>query len=85
MYTLIEYPAGVIVEAIVLAMGQSRVRVVASGLPDTIELSRSGQDWFTEAGQKVTFEFLMSKAPELETVDLPVPALATRAAGSYAI
>ena len=85
MYALIEYPAGVVVEAVVLAMGWYRMRVVAAGFPDTLELRRCGPDWLTEAGEKVTFQFLLSKAPEVEAVALPVPALVARAAGSYAI
>jgi hypothetical protein len=84
MYALIEYPAGVIVEAAVLAMGRNRVRVAAAGFPDTFELKRSGQDWITESGEKVVFEFLLSKTPKVESVALPVPDMAARAAGSYA-
>ena len=85
MYALIEYPTGVIVEAVVLPVGRNRVRVIASGFPDTLELKRSGEGWLTETGQKVTLEFLLSKALEVETLALPVPALAARAAGSYTI
>jgi hypothetical protein len=85
MYVLIEYPAGVIAEAVVLSMGRNRVRVAVAGFPDTLELRRSGEDWLTGTGQKVTFEFLLSQAPAVETVALPVPALVARAAGSYAI
>ena len=85
MYALIEYPAGLIEEAVVLAMGRTRMRVVAAGFPDTMELKRCGQDWVTETGQKVAFEFLLTKAPEVETVALPLPTLANRAAGSYAL
>ena len=85
IYTLIEYPAGVIVEAVVLSMGRKRARIAAAGFPDTLELRRSGEDWLSETGQKVTFEFLLSEAPEVETVALPVPALVARATGAYAI
>jgi hypothetical protein len=85
MYALIEYPAGVMVEAVVLAMDPKRARIAAAGFPDTLALRRSGPHWLTETGQKVTFEFLLSIAPEVETVTLPAPALAARAAGSCAI
>ena len=85
MYVLIEFAAGVTVEAVVLSMDTKRARVAAAGFPDTLELRHSGRDWLTETGQKVTFGFLLSKVPEVETVALPVPALAVRAAGSYAI
>jgi hypothetical protein len=85
MYVLIEFPAGVTAEAVVLSMDRKRARVVAAGFPDTLELRRSGEDWLTETGHKVTFEFVLSNAPEVEAVALPPPALATRAAGCYAI
>jgi hypothetical protein len=62
MYLLIRYPAGIIVEAVVLAKGKSRMRVAVAGFPDTMELKRSGVQWFTEAHQPVEFEFLMSDA-----------------------
>ena len=84
MFALIAYPAGMIVEAVVLSMDRNRARVAAPGCPDTMEFTRSGQDWFSEGGDKVTFEFLMLEAPESETVALPVPVQVARAAGSYA-
>jgi hypothetical protein len=85
MYALIEYPGGVTVEAVVLSMDGNRARVAVAGFPDTLDLRRSGEDWLTETGQKITFEFLWSKAPEIETLTLPEPALVARAAGSHAI
>jgi hypothetical protein len=85
MYALMEYPGGVVVEAVVLSMDRKRARVIAAGFPDTLELRRSGPDWLTEAGQKVRFDFLFSNAPEVETVALPEPAPIARSAGSYAI
>jgi hypothetical protein len=60
MYMLIRYPVGIIVEAVVLAKGRDRLRVVAAGFPDTIELRRSGSQWFTPSREPVEFEFLMS-------------------------
>ena len=59
MYVLIRYPAGIIVEAVALAQGRNRMRVVAAGFPDTIELRRSGQQWLTATSQPVEFDFLM--------------------------
>jgi hypothetical protein len=85
MYALIEFPAGVTVEAVVLSMDRKRARLAVASVPDTLELRRAGSDWLTETGQKVTFGFLLSKAPEVETFALPVPALVARDAGSYAI
>ena len=85
MYLLIEFAAGVMVEAVMLSMDPKRARVAVAGFADTLELRRCGEDWLTETGQKVTFEFLLSEAPEVETVALPVPALVARATGAYAI
>ncbi len=60
MYLLIRFPVGIIVEAVVLAMGRNRMRVAAEGFPDTIELRRSGSQWQIASRQRVEFDFLMS-------------------------
>src|SRR5580692_7696759 len=59
MYMLIRYPVGIIVEAVVLAKGRDRMRFAAAGFPDTIELRRSGSQWFTPNREPIEFEFLM--------------------------
>jgi|SRR5580704_9807554 hypothetical protein len=59
MYMLIRYPVGIIVEAVVLAKGRDRLRVAAAGFPDTIELRRSGSQWFAPNREPIEFEFLM--------------------------
>jgi hypothetical protein len=84
MYLLIRYPVGIIVEAVVLAKGRNRMRVAAAGFPDTIELRRSGPQWFTETSQPVEFDFLMSNAHAGETVSSSGPAGVARAAGAAA-
>ncbi|HXB67077.1 MAG TPA: hypothetical protein VNY05_02475 [Candidatus Acidoferrales bacterium] len=81
MYMIIRYPVGVVVEGVVLAEGSNRMRVAAAGFPDTIELERSGPQWFTAARQPVEFDFLMSNAGQEEGVSAPSPLLAARAAG----
>ena len=59
MYLVIRYPAGVIVEGVVLANTKNRMRVVAPGFTDTIELKRSGPNWV--AGRDcVELDFIMS-------------------------
>ena len=63
MYMLIRYPAGIIVEAVVLAKNRDSIRVAAAGFPDAIELRRSGTEWFTAAREPVEFDFLMSDSP----------------------
>ena len=42
MYLLIRYPGGIIAEGVVLAKGDSRLRIVIAGFPDTMELKRVG-------------------------------------------
>ena len=78
MYTLVRYPGGIIVEAVVLAQGKSRMRIAAPGFPDIIELRRSGTQWFTADRQPVEFDFLTFSAPLGSTVS----ATATSAAGA---
>ena len=85
MYMLIKYPVGIIVEAVVLARGRDRMRVAAAGFPDTVELRRSGSQWFTATRQPVEFEFLMCNAQLGESVSSLRPAGRARAAGSAAI
>jgi len=84
MYTLIEYPVGVIVEAVVLSMEPNRLRVAAAGFPDTLELIQSGLEWVTEEGQKVEVGFLQYGACEAAAVFPPGVALPARAAASCA-
>jgi hypothetical protein len=85
MFTLIEYPVGVVVEAVVLSRGLHRLRVAVPGLSDALELIECGQDWITEDGQKVAIGFLQADVCEAEAVFPHQPALVFRAAGSWAI
>jgi hypothetical protein len=82
MYLLIRYPAGVIVEALVLGKGKNRMRAAVAGFSDTIELRRSGSQWFTETSEPIEFDFLMSNAYASENV---WPVRAARAIGAAAI
>ena len=82
MYLLIRFPVGIIVEGVLLAKGKNRMRVVAAGFPDTIELRRSGLQWFTTTRQPVEFDFLMNHAHPGEHVFSPAPGRATGAAAS---
>ena len=84
MYLLIRYPVGTIVEGVVLAHRKNRMRVAAAGFPDTIELRRSGQQWFTSTRQPVEFDFLMSHSYQAETLSSSKPAYVASAAGSAA-
>jgi hypothetical protein len=71
MYLLIRYPIGIIVEAIVLAQGKNRMRIAAAGFPDTVELTRSGYQWYAANNQPVEFDFLMSTEKQGETATPP--------------
>ena len=67
MYSLIGFSNAVVVEAVVLKTGKTRLRVAVAGLDDTLELQRVGPEWFSETGERVTFEFLAAEAPERTT------------------
>jgi hypothetical protein len=60
MYLLIRYPAGVVIEGVVLAAGKNRLRVVSPGFTDTLELKRSGKNWILADRYSVELEFLAS-------------------------
>jgi len=68
MYTLIEYPIGVVVEAFVLSMDEERLRVTAAGFSDVLEFTRSGQEWLTEEGQRIEMAFLQCGVHEAAPV-----------------
>jgi hypothetical protein len=80
MYTLIEYPVGVIVEAVVLLAELDRLRVAVAGLPDVLELLRSGDGWTTEDGQKIAVGFLQYNVSETAAFFTHETALAARGA-----
>lgn len=67
MYMLLRYPAGITLEALLLARRKNRMRVVARGLSDTIELRRSGTLWLDPDRQPVEFDFMMSAGAEFES------------------
>jgi hypothetical protein len=79
MYTLIRLRDGTIMEAVVLANKQSRMRLAVAGRKDAMELQLCGLDWFDERNEPVQFGFLLAKDDEA----CEAPKLA-RAAGGYA-
>jgi hypothetical protein len=84
MYTLIEYPVGVVVEAAVLSMEPNRLRVVVAGFSDSLEFTKSGLDWVTEGGQRIDVGFLQFRASEAAAVFPPAGlALAAGAGSAY--
>ena len=85
MYVLIRYPAGVIVEGVVLAKDKNCMRVAAAGFPDTIELMCSGSQWFTASEQPVEFDFFLSNDNAQAPVSSSAPAPLVSAAGMSTI
>lgn len=80
LYTLIGYPSGVIVEAVVLVMTGDRMLMAASGFADALALTRSNEQWLTESGENVDLEFLLAAVPAAGSMT-PIPALTAGAAG----
>ena len=68
MYMLIRYAGGIIVEGVLLAKGRDRLRVAASGFPETLALRRTGAGWMTSGDVQGEFDFLMSDEHEVESI-----------------
>jgi len=67
MYLMIRYAGGSIVEGVVLAKGRDRLRVAASGFPETIELRRTGAVWSADDGEEGEFCFVMCDKCQVES------------------
>ena len=67
MYSLIGFSNAVVVEAVVLKAAKNTIRVAIAGLDDALVLKRVGPEWYSEAGERVAFEFLAADAPEWAT------------------
>jgi len=76
MYLLIRYPAGVVIEGVVLAAGKNRLRVVSPGFADTLELKRSGKSWIIAGRYRVELEFLMSDRSDATRTEVPASSFA---------
>jgi hypothetical protein len=68
MCILIEYPVGVVVEAVVLSIETNRLRVAAAGFSDALAFTRSDVGWVTEGGQKIELGFLQFGSDEVAVV-----------------
>jgi hypothetical protein len=79
MYTVIRQRDGSIVEAIVLDITRSRIRLAPAGLDDAIELRRYGLDWLDERNEPVQFGFLLRDRGGFESAR-PLPARAPHGA-----
>jgi hypothetical protein len=77
MYLQIRYPNAKVVEAVVLDVRTNHLRVALSGGSDTTELTRAGDQWFSETGEPLEFDLAVFGRSEAHPT---VPAR-TRAAG----
>lgn len=58
MHTLLRYPAGVIVEGIIVRQTRTRMRVLAPGFTDVLELKHVHEGWIAENGDRFEFDFI---------------------------
>ena len=59
IYTVISEAKGGKREAVLFPIAPDRVRIIARGRSDSMDLySHDGQAWFTESGKAVRFDFL---------------------------
>jgi hypothetical protein len=81
MYLLMRYPVGVVVEGVILANGKNRLRVAAAGFADTLELKRSGTEWFDAGHERVELEFIMPQSNAIPCQSMETPVRKLRAIG----
>jgi len=58
LYAIIRLANGALREGIILKRTANRMRILAPGMTETLELRRTGESWSTENGEKVEFHFL---------------------------
>jgi hypothetical protein len=56
MHMIVKFQNGIRAEALLLAGGRDRMRLIVSGQADAIELSKADGYWYTEAGEPVEIE-----------------------------
>ena len=61
------------------------MRVAAAGFSDTVELTRSGAQWFASDREPVELDFLMSSAHAVRSVSPSMTTRVAQAAGSAPI
>lgn len=76
MYLQIRYPNAKVVEAVVLDARVNHLRVALSGGNDTAELTRVGDQWFSETGEALEFDLVVFGHSEVQ----PAPPPRVRAA-----
>jgi len=82
MYTLVSFAGAVLLDGLVLERTANRMRLVVSGMADALELQRAGEDWFTEKGESVEFQFLATAS---KPVRRPQPCAAGASGAGYSV
>lgn len=80
MYALISTASGILLDGIVIPEATNRMRVIAPGFSDVLELSRKGESWFMLGHGAVQLEFLGVETPAERPVVQEAPL--TRSAGN---
>jgi hypothetical protein len=60
MHMMVVYENGSRADAVVLAVGENRMRVVLRGSRDTVELRLLKEQWMTEEGDAIDIEALVA-------------------------
>jgi hypothetical protein len=68
MYTIVIYPGGRQVEALLLSATSERLRMVIPGSKDTVEFQRTDGKWTSEKGDRVELGALLTD-DSVATVD----------------
>ena len=66
MHILISYPAGIMVEGLLVRQTAGSMRILAPGLKDPLELHHDGESWATERGERVEVELIGRPFPSQE-------------------
>lgn len=79
MLTLLTVCDGTTIEAVIVHRTRSRMRAIAPGLSDALDLRRNGRGWSLDSGEPVQFEFFATVSSS--SVSDGKPALLTHTAG----
>jgi len=66
MYTILIFPQGKRVEAVILSAGDDRMRVAISGRNDVTELQKIDGRWMSEGGTPVELGALVARGGEAQ-------------------
>ena len=71
MYTLVTFSDAIALEAFILSATEGTIRMAAQGFDDVVILNRFGNEWISDGGSRVVFQFIASAAPECRTWSIP--------------